>query len=197
MRTCLLFQKNSKLKWRVTPAVWVRWPIPILWEYKDTKPKSLWASVKGHRDTGCWVKGSNVQILAPSYSSVFIPQTSPPPAVMTSIFQRLLPSGKVFAIRLHKKRLHETGSSTSSHPSPPIADPPDSRLSEAADIIQLVSPMVQAVAGVIPVAGAPLQAVVGGLLSIIQVIDVGPPDLFRGIPSDCIPDNQAKQGRSR
>ena len=115
---------------------------------------------------------------------------------MTSNLQRFLPSGRVFPIRKHKKRPHDIGSSTS-HTSPPTIGPPDSRLSEAADIIQLVSPMVQAVAGVIPVAGAPLQAVVGGLLSIIQVIDVGPLDLFRGIPSDCIPDNQAKQGRFR
>src|SRR5947208_8879520 len=114
---------------------------------------------------------------------------------MTSIFQRLLPSGKVFAIRMHKKRLHETGSFTS-HPGPPTTDPPNSRLSEAADVIQLVSPMVQAVAGVIPVAGTPLKAAVDGLLYIIQMIDVGSLDLFHGIPSDCIPDNQAKQGRS-
>ena len=118
---------------------------------------------------------------------------------MTSILQRLVTSGKVFAIRVRKKRLNETGSSTSSHPSPPttVTDPPDPRPSEAADIIQLVSPMVQAVAGVIPVAGAPLKAAVDGLLYIIQMIDVGPLDLFRCIPSDCIPDNQAKQGRSR
>ena len=114
---------------------------------------------------------------------------------MTSIFQRLLPSGKVFAIRMHKERLHETGNFTS-HPNPPTTDPSNSRLSEAADVIELVSPMVLAVAGVIPVAGAPLQAAVGGLLSIIRMIDVGPLDMFRGILSDCIPDNQAKQGRS-
>jgi hypothetical protein len=55
--------------------------------------------------------------------------------------------------------------------------------------------MVQAVAGVIPVAGAPLKAAVDGLLYIIQMIDVGPLDLFRGIPPDYIPDHQAKQGK--
>jgi hypothetical protein len=110
---------------------------------------------------------------------------------MTSIFQRFLPSGKVFAIRVHKKRPHETGSFLS-HPSPATTGPPDSRLSEAANVIELVSPMVQAVAGVIPVAGAPLQAVVGGLLSIIQMIDVGSLDLSYGVLSNCIPDNQAK-----
>ena len=107
---------------------------------------------------------------------------------MTSIFQRLLPSGKVFAIRMHKKRLHETGSFTP-HPSPPTTDPPNSRLSEAADVIELISPMVQAVAGAIPVAGPPLQAVVGGLFSIIQMIGVGSLDLSYGILSDCILDN--------
>jgi hypothetical protein len=81
---------------------------------------------------------------------------------------------------MHKKRPHKAGSSTS-YPSPPTTGPPDSRLSEAADVIELVSPMVQAVAGVIPAAGAPLQAVVGGLLSIIQMIDVGSLDLSYGI----------------
>jgi hypothetical protein len=96
---------------------------------------------------------------------------------------------------MHKKRLHETGSFTSD-PSSPTTDPAASRLSEAADVIELVSPMVQAVAGVIPVAGAPLQAVVGGLLSIIQMIDVGSLDLSYDIPSDCISDSQAKQSRS-
>jgi len=116
---------------------------------------------------------------------------------MISILQKLfLLSGRVSAVRMHKKRLHETGSSTS-YPSPPTTDSPaDSRLSEAGDVIQLVSPIVQAVAGVIPVAGTPLKAAVDGLLYIIQIIDVGPLALFRGIPSDCIPDNQAKQGSS-
>ena len=107
---------------------------------------------------------------------------------MTSNLQRFLTSGRVFPIRKHKKRPHPTGSSTS-YPSPPTTGPPDSRLSEAADIVELVSPMVQAVAGVIPVAGAPLKAAVDGLLYIIQMIDVGPLDLFRGIPPDYIPDN--------
>ena len=114
---------------------------------------------------------------------------------MASILQRFLPVGKVFAVRMRKKPPHETGSVTS-EPSPPATDPPDSRLSEAVDVIQLVSPMVQAVAGVIPVAGTPLQAAVGGLLYIIQIVDVGPLALFRCIPSDRISDNQAKQGRS-
>ena len=96
---------------------------------------------------------------------------------MTSILQRLLTSGRVFAIRIRKKRplACETGSSTShrTHPSPPTTDSPESRLlSEAGDVIQLVSPMVQAIAGAIPVAGTPLKAAVDGLLYIIQMIDV-------------------------
>jgi len=79
--------------------------------------------------------------------------------------------GRVFAIRIRKKRR----GSPSSHPSPPTTDPPESRLlSEAGDVIELVSPMVQAVAGAIPVAGTPLKAAIDGLLYIIQIVDVRP-----------------------
>lgn len=42
---------------------------------------------------------------------------------------------------------------------------------EASDIAQLVFPLVQAVAGPIPLVGAPIQAAIGGLLTILQVID--------------------------
>jgi hypothetical protein len=94
---------------------------------------------------------------------------------MPSVLQALLPTGRVFTIRVRKKRpceLESGGSTT--HPDPPTTDPPESRLlSEAGDVIQLVSPMVQAVAGAIPVAGTPLKAAVDGLLYIIQIIDVG------------------------
>jgi len=38
--------------------------------------------------------------------------------------------------------------------------------------------MVQAAAGVIPVAGTPLKAAVDGLLYVIQMADVGPLALF-------------------
>ena len=78
-------------------------------------------------------------------------------------------------IVIRRKRPQETGTSTS-HSSPPTSDSPKNtkcRLSEAGDIIQLVSPMVQAAAGAVPVAGPPLKAVVDGLLYIIQIIDVG------------------------
>ena len=82
-------------------------------------------------------------------------------------------------IRVRKKGPCETGGSTS-HPGPPTTDSPESRLlSEAGDVIQLVSPMVQAVTGVIPVAGTPLKAAIEGFLYIIQIIDVGPLALFR------------------
>src|SRR5579863_9845584 len=98
---------------------------------------------------------------------------------MTSILQRFLPFGKVFAVRMHKKRPYETGGSTSHpSPSPPTTNSPESRL--LSDVIQLVSPMVQAVTGVIPVAGTPLKAAVDVLLCVIQMIDVGPLALFRG-----------------
>ncbi|KAI6042035.1 hypothetical protein EDC04DRAFT_1077284 [Pisolithus marmoratus] len=39
------------------------------------------------------------------------------------------------------------------------------------DAIQITLPMVQAIAEGIPVAGAPLKAVIGGLLSVLQIID--------------------------
>jgi len=108
---------------------------------------------------------------------------------MTSILQRFLTSGRVTAIRIRKKCARETGGTTS-HPSPPTTDSPESRLlSEVGDVIELVSPMVQAVAGVIPVAGTSLKAAIDGLLYIVQIIDVGPLSLFGGIPSDCILDN--------
>jgi len=152
----------------------------------------------GH--TGRWVKGSNISavrdLFYPSVLASFPKATSVSltckVAIMTSISQRV---GRVFALRIHKKPLREAGSSTS-YPSPPTTDPPDSLLSEAGDLIELVSPMVHVVAGVIPVAGTPLKAAVDGLLYIIQIIDVGLLALFRGIPSDCVPDNQTKQGRS-
>ena len=92
---------------------------------------------------------------------------------MTSILKWFLTAGRVIAIRIRKKRPCETEGS-SPHPSPRTADSPESRLlSEVGDVIQLVSPMVQAVAGTIPVAGSPLKAAVDGLLYIIQMIDVG------------------------
>jgi len=78
--------------------------------------------------------------------------------------------GKVFAIRIREKRRGST-----SYRSPPTTDPPASRLlSGAGDVIELVSPMVQAVAGAIPVAGTPLKAAIDGLLYIIQIVDVRP-----------------------
>jgi len=117
---------------------------------------------------------------------------------MTAILKTFfLPSGKVFPIRIRRKRPCATGGSTS-HPNPPTTESPESRLlSEAADVIQLISPMVQAVAGVIPVAGAPLKTAVDGLLYIIQMIDVGHLSCINGVSSDRVTDNQAQQGRSR
>jgi len=91
---------------------------------------------------------------------------------MTSILKWFLTTGRVFAIRIRKKRPCETEGS-SYRPSPPTGDDsPESRLlSEVGDVIELVSPIVQAVAGAIPVAGTPLKAAVDGLLYIIQMVD--------------------------
>ena len=93
---------------------------------------------------------------------------------MPSVLQALLSTGRVFTIRIRKKRPCESTRCSTSLPGPATTDPPESRLlSEAGDVFQLVSPMVQAVAGAIPVAGTPLKAAVDGLLYIIQIIDVG------------------------
>ena len=93
---------------------------------------------------------------------------------MPSVLQALLSTGRVFTIRIHKKRPCESTRCSTSLLGPSTTDPPESRLlSEAGDVFQLVSPMVQAVAGAIPVVGTPLKAAVNGLLYIIQIIDVG------------------------
>lgn len=42
---------------------------------------------------------------------------------------------------------------------------------EASDIAQVALPLVQAFTGVVPVVGAPINAAIGGLLQILQVID--------------------------
>ncbi|KAG2144113.1 uncharacterized protein EDB93DRAFT_544416 [Suillus bovinus] len=47
----------------------------------------------------------------------------------------------------------------------------DSSVRTASDIAQTFLPVVQSVAGAIPVAGPPIQAAISGLLSILQVID--------------------------
>ena len=81
------------------------------------------------------------------------------------------PIGRVFAIR-RKRRLRETGGSIS-HPGP-TTDSDESRLlSEAGNFIEFVSPMVQAAAEMIPIAGTPLKAAVDGLLYVIRMINVG------------------------
>ncbi|KAG1830468.1 hypothetical protein EV424DRAFT_1376791 [Suillus variegatus] len=43
---------------------------------------------------------------------------------------------------------------------------------EASDIAQVALPLVQAFTGVIPLVGAPMNAAIGGLLGILQVINV-------------------------
>ena len=106
--------------------------------------------------------------------------------MLLSKFFKDLKLPNVIAIR--RKRPQETRTSTS-HSSPPTTDSPKntkSRLSEAGDIIQLVSPMVQAAAGAVPVAGPPLKAAVDGLLYIIQTIDVGRLFYFRSVSSNRI-----------
>jgi hypothetical protein len=43
---------------------------------------------------------------------------------------------------------------------------------QASDMAQVCLPVVRAVAGTIPIAGAPIQAAIGGFLAILQTIDV-------------------------
>ncbi|KAG1732766.1 hypothetical protein EDB19DRAFT_1911926 [Suillus lakei] len=43
---------------------------------------------------------------------------------------------------------------------------------EASDMIQLTLPFVQALTGVIPIVGGPMKAAIGGLLAILQTIDI-------------------------
>jgi hypothetical protein len=81
-------------------------------------------------------------------------------------------------IAIRRKRQQQTGTSTS-QPRSSTTDTPGnpssatSPLSEVTDVIQLVAPMVQAAAEVIPMAGSPLKAAIGGLLQIIQIVNVG------------------------
>jgi hypothetical protein len=48
----------------------------------------------------------------------------------------------------------------------------DSSAHKASDMAQTFLPVVQVVAGAIPLAGPPIQATISGLLSILQAIDV-------------------------
>jgi hypothetical protein len=96
---------------------------------------------------------------------------------MPPILKMLLPVlPNLIAIR--RKRQQQTGTSTSQPLSSTAHTPANlssttSRPSEATDVIQLVAPIVQAAAEVIPMAGSPLKAAISGLLQIIQITDVG------------------------
>jgi hypothetical protein len=93
---------------------------------------------------------------------------------MPLLLKRLFPNLPNF-IAVRSKYPQETGRSASQLNSPTAEDVSSTRPrpSEVVDLIQLVSPLVQAAAEVIPVAGSPLKAAIGGLLQIIQIIDVG------------------------
>jgi hypothetical protein len=71
------------------------------------------------------------------------------------------------------------------------------RPSEVINVIQLVSPMVQAAVEAIPVAGSPLKAAIGSLLQIIQITDVGRFSYFMVLHSyHRTTDKESKQGSS-
>jgi hypothetical protein len=54
---------------------------------------------------------------------------------------------------------------------------------QGSDIAQVYLPVVRAVAGAIPIAGAPIQAAIAGLLAILQTIDVRKRFIDRRFPS--------------
>jgi predicted component of type VI protein secretion system len=63
--------------------------------------------------------------------------------------------------------------SASSNSGPVVSSTGSSRaFSEAFDIAQVSLPVVQAAAEAIPIAGAPMKAAIGGLLAVLQAIDV-------------------------
>lgn len=90
-------------------------------------------------------------------------------------FSKGLTTGNLFVAR--RKHLQETRASASRPISPAtdlhkkVLPTRKSRLSEAGDVIQLVSPMVQAAAWAIPVAGLTLKAAVDGFLCVMQMVD--------------------------
>ncbi|OJA12452.1 hypothetical protein AZE42_08050 [Rhizopogon vesiculosus] len=52
-----------------------------------------------------------------------------------------------------------------------VSSDPESFRRRTSDMVQLFLPIVQVAAGAIPLAGPPMQAAIGGLLAILQVID--------------------------
>jgi hypothetical protein len=140
-----------------------------------------------------WVRCSSWRRPRVSRTSIFsvlpspINPTNVALAIMSSILKKPFKHlSSVVAIRKKREHPQEVGTSTSqevgtstSHRNLPTTGPPEKvspnkpRRSEGVDIIELVSPMVQAVAGAIPVAGPPLKAAIEGLLYIIQITDVG------------------------
>lgn len=90
-------------------------------------------------------------------------------------FSKGLTTGNIFVIR--RKHPQETRASASRPISPAtdlhrkVLPTSKSRLSEAGDVIQLVSPMVQAAAVAIPVAGPTLKAAVDGFLCVMQMVE--------------------------
>ncbi|KAG2335398.1 hypothetical protein BDR05DRAFT_971696 [Suillus weaverae] len=98
--------------------------------------------------------------------------------------------GKVIPIRLKRPRRTQHNSTTADHEVPPVSEsskpglekPPTgfpstvypwgaSPAREAYDIAQVAFPTVQAFMGVIPLVGAPMNAAIGGLWQILQVIN--------------------------
>ncbi|KAG2153399.1 hypothetical protein DEU56DRAFT_907830 [Suillus clintonianus] len=95
-------------------------------------------------------------------------------------FQRVNDLGKVIAIRLKrltKNRRTQLNSSTtdnlevSTNVSFARHSKGVSLAREASDMAQVALPFVQAIAGAIPLVGAPMQAAIGGLMTSLQAID--------------------------
>jgi hypothetical protein len=89
--------------------------------------------------------------------------SNPVSALVLSSMSSLVPS--VSAIR-------QSGLEASTNPSPARSFGGVSLAHEASDMAQVALPLVQAVAGSIPLVGAPMQAAISGLLTSLQAIDM-------------------------
>ncbi|KAG1810809.1 hypothetical protein EV424DRAFT_1349828 [Suillus variegatus] len=88
-----------------------------------------------------------------------MPSLSTVKASSIKVFFKDFDLGEVFAVR--SKRNRRTQCSSTTHHEGHDADIPT----------QTFLPVIQAIASAIPIAGPPMQAAIGGLLSILQIID--------------------------
>lgn len=74
----------------------------------------------------------------------------------------------------------------------------DSFARTTSDVAQTFLPVIQAIASAIPIAGPPMQAAIGGLLSILQIIDVRVYFIIRiSLDSNVVTETQSKSSRPK